>query len=171
MQHISMRDTEITMNGRQLWLPLEIVLNGFVDLIDQGKIVVVDESYSGKKERTEPWILPSYTEQDLEGTLQAFEQLVDAIHGRMPYQLQSIEQGLLEVVTGGTPEIQPSNSFSPRFLARCSRPNFNHIVPGLSITHRQPFAPASGQVEANKLFPLLLLSSTTPAHQEIQLAP
>ena len=72
MQHMSICDTEITMNGRQMWLPLEMILDGFVDMIDQGKILAVDESYIGEQERTEPWIMPSYTEQDLEDTLQAF---------------------------------------------------------------------------------------------------
>ena len=171
VQHMSMRDTEITMNGRQMWLPLEMILDGFVDMIDQGKILAVDESYIGEQERTEPWIMPSYTEQDLEDTLQAFEQLVNAIHDRMPSQLQSAEQGLLEVVTGGNPEILPANSFANRFLARRSRPNFTHIAPGLSIAQHQPFAPASGQAEAKKLFPLLLFSSTSSAHQETQWAP
>ncbi|KAF1364841.1 hypothetical protein EJ07DRAFT_161817 [Lizonia empirigonia] len=148
MQHMSMRDTEITMNGRQMWLPLEMILDGL---------------------RTEPWIMPSYTEQDLEYTLQAFEQLVEAIHDRMPSRLQSARQGLLEVVTGGNPEIIPANSFAHQFLARCSRPNFTYIAPGLSITQQQPFVPAPK--EAVKLFPLLLFSSTSSAHQGTQRAP
>ncbi|KAF2008422.1 hypothetical protein BU24DRAFT_403009 [Aaosphaeria arxii CBS 175.79] len=171
MQHMSMRDTEITMNGRQMWLPLEMVLDGFVDMIDQGKIMAVDENNSGEQERTEPWIMPSYTEPDLEDTLQAFEQLLDAIHVRMPYQEQSAEQNLLEVVTGGNPGILSPNSFAHRFLTQCSRPNFTHIAPGLSITQQQPFAPTPGQANENKLFPLLLFTSTSPAHQETQRTP
>jgi len=69
MQHMSIHDTEITMNGRQLWLPLEMILDGFVDMIDQGKALAVGEGYNGEQERTEPWIMPSYTEQDLQDTL------------------------------------------------------------------------------------------------------
>lgn len=171
MQHMSVRDTEITMNGRQMWLPLEIVLDGFVDMIDQGKILAVDESYSGEQERTDPWIMPSYTKQDLEDTLQAFEQLVGAIHDRMPFEHQSAEQSLLEAVTGGNPETLPANSFARRFLAQCSTPRFTHIAPGLSITQYQPFTLASEQVGSNKLFPILLFSSTSSAHQETQRAP
>lgn len=169
MQHMSVRDTEITMNGRRMWLPLEIILDGLVDMIDQGKILAVDETYSGEQERTEPWIMPSYTEQDLEDTLQAFEQLVDAIHDKIPSRMQSAGQGLLEIVTGGSPDIIPANSFAHQFLARCSRPNFTYIAPGLSIAQQQPFVPAS--TEAVKLFPLLLFSSTSSAHQETQRAP
>ncbi|KAJ4407764.1 hypothetical protein N0V91_003734 [Didymella pomorum] len=75
MQHMSMSDTDITMNGRQMWLPLETILDGLVDMIDQGKILAVDETDSGEQERVEPWIMPSYTEQDLEHNLEAFGQL------------------------------------------------------------------------------------------------
>lgn len=171
MQHMSIRDTEITMNGRQLWLPLEVFLDGLVDMIEQGKILAVDATYSGEQERTEPWIMPSYTERDLEESLQAFQQLVDTIHDRMPSKPQSVDQGLLEMVTAGNPNILPANSFAHRFLARCPRPAFTYIAPGLSIAQNQPFAPASGQADTNTLFPLLLFASTSPAHQQSRRAP
>ena len=171
MQHMSMRDTEVTMNGRQMWLPLETILDGLVNMIDQGKILAVDETYSGEQECIEPWIMPSYTEQDFENTLEAFRQLVNAIHERMPSQSQSARQGLLEAVTGGRPDIMPADSFAHQFLTRSSRPNFTHIAPGLSIAQVQPFAPASRQAEVTKFFPLLLFSSTSPAHQGTERAP
>jgi hypothetical protein len=168
MQHMAMRDSEITMNGRQIWLPLEMVLDGLVDMVAKGKVLAVDERYAGEQERTEPWIMPSYTEQDLEDTLQAFAQLIDAIHAKMSSRPQSAEQGLLDVVTGGNPEILPADSFAHRFLARCARPAFSYIAPGLRIALQQPFATAS---EATSLFPLLLFSSTSPAHLETQRTP
>jgi hypothetical protein len=171
LQHMSMRDSEITMNGRQTWLPLEMILDSFVDMIDQGKILAVDESYSGEQERTEPWIMPSYTEQDLEDALNAFEELISAIYDKMPCRPRSVERGLLEVVTGANPEILPANSFAHRFLSRCSRPNFSYIAPSLSVSQHQPFSPTSGQADPDKLFPVLLFSSTLPAHQETQRAP
>ncbi|KAH7078119.1 hypothetical protein BKA63DRAFT_542329 [Paraphoma chrysanthemicola] len=145
--------------------PMGLVLN-------QGKILAVDAStYSGEQERTEPWIMPSYTERDLEESLQAFQQLVDAIHDRKPSQPQSVEQGLLEMVTARNPAILPANSFAHRFLAQCPRPAFTHIAPSLSISQNQPFASASGQAAANNLFPLLLFASTPSAHQEFRRAP
>jgi hypothetical protein len=171
MQHMSIRDTEITMNGRQLWLPLEVILDGLVDMIEQGKILAVDATYSGEQERTEPWIMPSYTDRDLEESLQAFQQLVDAIHDRMPSKPQSVEKGLLEMVTAGNPNILLANSFAHQFLAQCPRPAFSHIAPGLSIAQNQPFAPASGQADTNTLFPFLLFASTSPAHQQSRRAP
>lgn len=110
-----------------------MVLDGFVDMIDQGKILAVDHCYSGEQERTEPWITSSYTEQDLDDTLQAFKQLVDAIHNRMLSQPQNTGQGLLDYVTGGNLESLPSTSFAHQFLTRCSKPVFTHIPPGLSM--------------------------------------
>jgi hypothetical protein len=59
IQHMSMRDAEITMNGRQMWLPLEMILDGFVDMNDQAKVVVVEETYSGEQEHTESRTMPS----------------------------------------------------------------------------------------------------------------
>ncbi|KAG9185087.1 hypothetical protein G6011_03034 [Alternaria panax] len=171
MQHTTIHDTDITMNGRQLWLPLEMILDGFVDMIDQGKVLAVDDGYNGEQERIEPWIMPSYTERDLQDTLQAFEQLVDAIHARMPSQPQNTRQGLLDLVTGGNAESLPSNSFAHRFLTQCSKPAFTYIAPGLSMAQYQPFAPTSEQVEADKLYPLLLFSSKDPAYQETRRTP
>jgi hypothetical protein len=171
MQHMSIHHTDITMNSRQLWLPLEMILDGFIDMIDQGKVLAVEDSYRGEQERIKPWIMPSYTEQDLQDTLQAFEQLVDAIHARMPSQPQNTGQGLLDLVTGYNAESLPSNSFAHQFLNRCSKPTFTYIAPGLSIAQHQPFAPTSGQVEAGKLYPLLLFSSTDPAYRETRRTP
>lgn len=173
MQHMSINDSDISMNGRQMWLPLEMVLDVLVDMIELGKIIAVNRSYSGQQERTEPWIMPSYTEQDLEDTVEAFEQLVNAIYARMPSQPQSAEQGLLEVVTSGNPDILPADSFARRFLTRCSRPAFTYIAPGLTIAQHQPFATALDQAEHNmlRLFPLLLFSSTSSAHQLNRRAP
>lgn len=48
MQHVSMSDTKITMNGRQICLPLEMVLDGLVDMIDQARILSMDENCGGK---------------------------------------------------------------------------------------------------------------------------
>ncbi|KAI8937174.1 hypothetical protein NX059_006386 [Plenodomus lindquistii] len=171
MQHMTIRDSDITMNQRQLWLPLEMILDGLIGMIDQGKVLAVGDDYDGKQDRAEPWIMPSYTERDLQDTLQAFKQLVDAIHARMPSQPQNTGQDLLDLVTGGHAESLPSHTFAHRFLTQCSKPGFTYIAPGLSMAQHQPFAPASGEAEPDELYPLLLFSSTDPAHQDIRRAP
>ncbi|KAF5847149.1 hypothetical protein GGP41_003400 [Bipolaris sorokiniana] len=99
MQHIPNHDTDIAMNSRQTLFPLEMILGGFVDMIDQGKILAVEDSYDGEQEY-------------LQGTLQAFEQLVDAIHAKMPSQPpQNAQQGLIGLVNGSNAKNLPSNSF------------------------------------------------------------
>ncbi|KAK5135853.1 hypothetical protein LTR08_004502 [Meristemomyces frigidus] len=72
------------MNGRQVWLPLELVLEGYLDMMDQGKVVATEDAYDGEQERPNPWIMPSYTETDLEETLEAFDSLAEAIEERLP---------------------------------------------------------------------------------------
>jgi hypothetical protein len=93
------------------------------------------------------------------------------IQDRMPSKPQSVNQGLLEMVTAGHPNILPANSFAHRFLAQCAQPAFTHIAPGLSVAQNQLFAPASGQADTNSHFPLLLFASTSPAHQQSRRAP
>jgi hypothetical protein len=154
------------MNGRQTWLPLETILDGFIDMIDQGKVVAV-EAYNGEQERTEPWIMPSYTQRDLDDTLGAFQQLVNTINDKLPSQPLETEIGLLDLETGGDQRRLPSNSFAHQFLVRSPEPSFTYLAPGLRIAQHQPFAPPpENEDEPNMLSPLLLFSSTQPAHQE-----
>ncbi|KAL7941916.1 hypothetical protein V8C42DRAFT_333071 [Trichoderma barbatum] len=87
MQHMSIHDTSITMNGRQMWLPLELILEAFLDMLDQGKALAVNSSYDGEKLRIETWIMPSYTVCDLDETLEAFSRLTRAVEARMPGDL------------------------------------------------------------------------------------
>jgi len=63
--------------------------------------------------------MPSYTEQDLQGTLQAFQQLVDIIYTRMPSQPQDNGKGLLDIVNGGNSDSLPLNSSAHWFPAQC----------------------------------------------------
>jgi hypothetical protein len=148
-----------------------MVLDCLIDMIDQGKILAENETHFGKQESAKPWIMPSYTERDLEETVQAFEKVVAAFHARLPSHLESIGENLLDVVTDAMPDTLPANSFARRYLARCSRPGFTHIAPGLSIAQCQPFAPESGHAMDDKLFPFLPFSSTLPAHKQTRRTP
>jgi hypothetical protein len=171
MQHMSIHDTSITMNGRQIWLSLELILDGFVDMIDQGKVLAVSGDYSGEQEHTEPWIMPAYTQQDLDDTLQAFQHLVDTIYAKMPSQPQNLEGNLLDLVTGGLPHSLAPNSFAYQFFSQSPRPSLTNIAPGLRIAQHQPFVQVSAQMESNKLYPLLLFTSIHSAHREVRRAP
>lgn len=43
MHHTFIHDTDITMNSRQMWLALKMILDGFVRMIDQSKVLAVKE--------------------------------------------------------------------------------------------------------------------------------
>ncbi|KAH0285884.1 hypothetical protein KCU62_g7125, partial [Aureobasidium sp. EXF-3399] len=93
-------------------------------MIDQGKVLAGDDDYGGEQERTTPWIMPSYTEQDLDETLKAFQCLIDATCAAMPGQPEQNGDSLIDLVTGGNPDSLPSSNFSRRFLSQASNPPF-----------------------------------------------
>lgn len=166
MQHMSIHDTGVTMNGRQIWLPLELILEAFLDMIDQGKALAVDSSYDGQQERIEPWIMPSYTDCDLDETLDAFSRLTRAVETRMPRGPGDETHRLGDAID---PNALSPNSFASRFLARAQEIRFSHIAPGLRIARQQPFSSVS--VEEGEMRPILLFESSQGAHQDTERAP
>jgi hypothetical protein len=170
MQHMSIHVTSFTMNGRQLWLTLEELLDGFIDMIDQGKVLAVDGTYDAEQERTEPWIMPSYTQRDLDDTIQAYQRLVDTVHAKMPSRPQITQENLLDFMISDPLQHLPSDSFAYKFIASSPRPSFIYIAPGLRIARTQPFARVS-DLESIRLYPFLLFSSECPAHRDTTRAP
>ncbi|KAK4063896.1 hypothetical protein Trihar35433_8604 [Trichoderma harzianum] len=166
MQHMSIHDTGITMNGRQIWLPLELILEAFLDMIDQGKALAVDFSYGGEQERIGPWIIPSYTVCDLDQTLEAFSRLTRAVETRMPATPSNETHRLGDAIRSS--ELSP-NSFAGQFLARARETRFSQIAPGLRIARQQPFS--SINVEEGKIRPILLFESSQEAHQDTEQTP
>ncbi|RFU75005.1 hypothetical protein TARUN_7236 [Trichoderma arundinaceum] len=166
MQHMSIHDTDVTMNGRQVWLPLELILEAFMDMIDQGKALAVDSSYDGEQERIEPWIMPSYTVCDLDETLEAFSRLTRAVETRMPGAPGNETHRLGDVIKSTS--LSP-NSFAGQFLARAREIRFSQIAPGLRIARQQPFSFVN--VEEGKIRPILLFESSQEAHQDTERAP
>ena len=43
------------MDGRQVWPTPERMLESYLDMMDQGKVVASDDSYNSEQERLEPW--------------------------------------------------------------------------------------------------------------------
>ncbi|UKZ75809.1 hypothetical protein TrVFT333_003503 [Trichoderma virens FT-333] len=166
MQHISIHDTSVTMNGRQIWLPLELILEAFLNMIDQGKTLAVDSSYCGEQERIEPWIMPSYTICDLDETLEAFNRLTCAVEARMPGDPSNKTRRLGDAIESSA---LPPNSFAGRFLARAREIRFSQVAPGLRIARQQPFY--SVNVEEGQIRPILLFESSQEAHQDTERAP
>ncbi|RFU29628.1 hypothetical protein B7463_g6712, partial [Scytalidium lignicola] len=166
MQHISIHDTSATMNGRQIWLPLELILEGFLDMMDQGKALAVDSSYDGEQERIEPWIMPSYTVSDVNETLEAFDRLTRVVETRMPGAPGNETYRLGDAIESSAPSL---NSFAGRFLARAREIRCRQVAPGLHIARQQPFS--SVDIEEGKLRPILLFESSQNAHQDTERAP
>ncbi|KAK6002932.1 hypothetical protein QM012_001682 [Aureobasidium pullulans] len=113
MQHMLIHDSDVTMNGHQ------------------GKVAAVDEDYDGEQKRTESWTIPSYTDKDLEDTLQAFQSLVDTIYARTPSQMQTrrTQNSLVDLVNGGDLESLPGHSFAYRRLSQAEVPSFKYVMP------------------------------------------
>lgn len=166
MQHISIHDTSVTMNGRQIWLPLELILEAFLDMIDQGKALAVDSSYNGKQERIEPWIMPSCTVSDVDETLEAFDRLARAVETRMPGAAGHETHRLSDAIELSA--LSP-NTFAGQFLVRAREICFSQIAPGLRIARQQPFT--SIGTEEGKLRPVLLFESSQNAYQDTERAP
>lgn len=47
VMQMSIHDTDITLNGRKPWCPLEMTLSAWLDKVDVGKIQAVDDSVQG----------------------------------------------------------------------------------------------------------------------------
>ncbi|KAF1817963.1 uncharacterized protein K489DRAFT_385356 [Dissoconium aciculare CBS 342.82] len=164
MQHLSMEDTAITMNGRQERFRLEQILEALLEMMDQGKVVAVDDSYSGQQEQFCNWIMSSYTESDLEESLDALDALVSAVEERMPIRpaQTGFEIGLIDKETS---TMFPPGTFARHFLERARRPRFKFLAPGLYIATNQPFASTLVDDE-DTLRPVLLLQSSDSAHRD-----
>ena len=166
------------------WQPLEVILESFLDMIDQGKVVACsDEERERKAQEQErelewatPWIISSFTEGDAQESLSQFECLVDAIEARMPSgslpeipigygALDANDESPKSLSMDANDESPKSLSmfrrkgFARRFLAAVRRPRFQFIAPGLSCVgiEDQPFAGfAHGNGDRTGIRPVLL---------------
>jgi hypothetical protein len=164
--HISLEDSDITMNGRQGWVRLEEILEALLEMMDQGKVVAVDGSYSGRQETISGWIMPSFTEHDLEESLQGLDALIAAIEERLPVPppKTGFEIGFIDPDDPETSAVFPPGTFARRFLERARKPRFAFLAPGLQIATSQPFA--SVAIEEDRLRPILLLQSSSRAYHD-----
>jgi hypothetical protein len=111
--------------------------------------------------------MPSYTEHDLEGSLDALNALITAIETRMPSLLPAadFDTGFIDITAPETSALFSPKTFARRFLERARKPRFTYLAPGLQIAYGQPFASVS--VDNNMLRPILLLQSSLPAHHDV----
>lgn len=73
------------------WMPLEVILDAYLQMIDEGKVEAVtddradylmDELDSPWVDK--PWVIHQYTAADVAKAVAAFQRLVSAIHARIP---------------------------------------------------------------------------------------
>lgn len=151
-----MLDSSTTMDGQRVqWQPLEVIFDGFLDMIDQGKVTALpdDPGLSTEAGRAKPWEAPwsmsSFSRVDLRAALSQFERLVEAIESRMPpgsLPDVAVEYGYFNTDSGSPDESDSTRmlrqqTFAHRFLSALRRPRFPNIAPGLScLPGPQPFA-------------------------------
>jgi hypothetical protein len=155
-----------TFNGRITWHPLETILESWLKEIHTGNVEAVAKDGGrfhleyDSLSSNEPWVFVPCSDSMLEGTIDAFNRLVDAIETRLPRA--SLVDGD-DVPYGLTDErtLQDSNlpqGFAYKFLQRTRLPRFQMIAPGLevpSMFSTQPFW--STRVDASADIPPLLL--------------
>jgi hypothetical protein len=146
----------------QTWVPLEIVLASFLELIEQRRAIAVPDDLNSSelspdweapaewdvspdwqenRLRNNPWVLSLEDDKVVESTLGAWERLLKTIESKIPgfsigepvtYQNQHIDQCGLK------------SPFIPKFLRKARLPNFQYVAPGLRLAHsaelsQQPF--------------------------------
>jgi hypothetical protein len=155
---VDLDDTDTIQNGRTPWFPLETVLEAWVDMIEQGKIVATTEADDVEK----PWMLAPYSPKILQDTVDLFNALVREIESRLPGGSTGtgddsspfIEKAILDTSN-------PQRGFAYHFAQKAKRPHFRYIAPGLEIPTSsydtaQPFASLRSDAEDIETLPLLL---------------
>ncbi|KFY24380.1 hypothetical protein V491_02176 [Pseudogymnoascus sp. VKM F-3775] len=136
--------TEPIEDHPELWHPLETVLSNWIHMIQIGKITASPKETDIDKQGAWEW--HSYSEAQVDSTVAAFDQLVDAIESRMAAEsLRPAREGpfLSDEDLDAASILNPC--FVREFLTRVRVPRFEFIAPGLLVSHgREAFV--SGQV-------------------------
>lgn len=142
------------------WHPLETVLAAWLDMVENGKIILSMEDADDQK----PWKIVPYSEQNLQESVDIFNCLVDEIESRLPQDSTRIGESSPPLIEDTTlRKWNLRQGFAYQFFQRAKRPQFQFIAPGLAIPDSesimdQPFASVtlSGFIEA---FPILLFGA------------
>ncbi|KAL4966309.1 uncharacterized protein BDV14DRAFT_208294 [Aspergillus stella-maris] len=135
-------DTFFIVTKEWAWMPLEVILDSYLQMIDEGKVQAVskDQAKLLKMDflhgRMEPWIIHQYTKTDIERATTAFNRLLDAIDRRIPHaDTPSTPMNLPwhDPSTFENQDILPSSSFAHAFLKSISTcaVRFRYIAPGI----------------------------------------
>jgi hypothetical protein len=167
---VDLDDTDAIQNGRIGWYPLENVLETWLDMIEQGKVIATPEADNVE----EPWTLAPYSPSILQDTIDVFNLLVQEIESRMPGgSTGTADDSLLPPLINEAilDAANPQQGFAHHFTQRVNRPRFRFIAPGLEVPSfsgmaMQPFASfRQSHADAIETKPFLLfraIDGTTP---------
>jgi hypothetical protein len=124
-----------------LWQPLETVLSNWILTLRMGKITAGPNGVKLDNEKYEPWMYHSYSSQQVEDTVAAFNRFVVTIESRIPAARRRwptttplLSHQILDSASIPTP------SFARSFLASIRLPSFKFIAPGLLVPMPEVFA-------------------------------
>ncbi|TAQ88634.1 hypothetical protein B7494_g3051 [Chlorociboria aeruginascens] len=127
-------------DGAHLWQPLETVLSKWIMTLRKGKITAGPDGISLNNEKFGPWLYHSYSAQQVEDTVAAFNRLVIAIESRIPAArrrwpttIPILSDRILDSASISNP------SFARSFLRSIRLPSFKFIAPGLMVPTPETF--------------------------------
>jgi hypothetical protein len=143
-------------NSSPIWQRLETILSAWIEMIERRKVAVVHKDLGNGPDPAsgvcldakDPWGWASWTTADLEDTLEAWDDLINAINDRLPEPRPEplSRVSLFEVDDLRAAEIE-EGSFAWEFYHKACKPHFRFLAPGLQLASREqllgsPFRPA-----------------------------
>lgn len=135
-------DTRLITSHEWSWMPLEVILDSYLQIIDEGKAQAVSKDQARLLKMDflygliEPWVIHQYTKTDLERATTAFKRLVEVIEFRIPPRDEPTTFTNLpwhDPATFENQDLLPPLSFAHEFLrsiSNCSA-RFRYIAPGI----------------------------------------
>jgi hypothetical protein len=135
-------DTSLVTRHEWSWMPLEVILDSYLQMFDEGKAQAVSEDQAKLLKMgsmygdMEPWIIHQYTKADLERAITAFKRLVEVIDSRIPHKHDTTTLMNLpwhDPATFENQDVLPPSSFAHEFLRSISdcSVRFRYIAPGI----------------------------------------
>ena len=128
-----------------MWQRLETILSAWIEMIERRKVAVVhkdlgdgpDPASGVSLDEKEPWGWAAWTQADLEDTLEAWTDLINAINGRLPEPRPDplSSMSLFEIDDLRAAHIE-EGSFAWQFYLKARKPHFQYLAPGLQLPSR-----------------------------------
>ncbi|KAL3428597.1 hypothetical protein BDV09DRAFT_201433 [Aspergillus tetrazonus] len=129
------------------WMPLEVILDAYLQMIDEGKVEAVTDDRADYLEEElsshwvdRPWVIHPYTAADVARAVAAFNCLVTAIHARIPEDdgkdnesTDWMDLPWLDPATLTQQNILPPSTFAHEFSTAIGhiKVRFRYVAPGL----------------------------------------